>query len=488
MPKFQTCPSCSAQQELPAIFCSTCGAPLIKISKWFLSTFLSITVIAYVIFGLYAQTLLWPAPLYTYYVLLFVVFSLTVTRRYRVVTLRVLVWSSVVLLYAMWFFWLSIPEGLRIVTSDARDLINFLERSTPGQWVAGLLVVSAFIAAFVALVRRFGFLVGYRLYFSLLAAVAYGVRWGVTYSIGETSVPVSPRLSDWFTWMPEKEVLELIELVAVGLLRALAAEMCVTCFYKCIKPAAERFQQLEVKAGLDAQARSKLQMRNPLMDAMTRLASAGLRTGVVLQFFLIKLAEAMRDYLWALYRVVRRITIDYLLPMASLCASAYILSLLSEHSGAYITGKSPRPLVFFHGIRSSTAMILLLLVLVFVTQMVFLACVTKFGARALWRCNTLLVLWIAPFFFALFFFVSVSLIVTGFMLKRWDNDTFPYHMGPMTMGSAVILAVLAGYAAFQWKRLQKRSQREAAQQPADSAPESALSAESPAQASPETHE
>lgn len=91
-------------------------------------------------------------------------------------------------------------------------------------------------------------------------------------------------------------------------------------------------------------------------------------------------------------------------------------------------------------------MIGLAIVGVFMLHFLFLLAVTGFSARALWRCNTLLALWIGPFFFAVFVFVSGSLIVTGMALRRWGNESFPYRLGPLTVAAAIGLIVMVGFA------------------------------------------
>jgi hypothetical protein len=64
----------------------------------------------------------------------------------------------------------------------------------------------------------------------------------------------------------------------------------------------------------------------------------------------------------------------------------------------------------------------------------------------LWRCNVLLALWLGPFVFAVFLFVSLTLIATGTVLRHWGHETFPYHIGPLTIISAAGLLMMVAFA------------------------------------------
>lgn len=441
MPKLQTCAACQFDQELPAIFCKSCGAPLIRISKFFLTSLLTITVAAYVLFGLYSQKLGWPAPLYLYYGLLFVIFSYTVTRRHPVMTLRMLAWSTI-LLYAMWFFWLraSLSGGLKMLTSDIRDVIDKIQSTTIGPWVVLGVAVLILVVAFAALWRRFGFVYGYRVFFTLLSGATFLARWAFAYSIGQTAAPVSPRLSDWFVWAPETTVQELLELISVNTLRVVFAEMAVYSFVASYKSGEEHYRKVVKPAVAPAGG------PNVLFDAITRLSNAMLRAAIMVQYFAIFFGRTLGHYAWAMWRTIRRILVDAVIPAVSLCTVAFLLGLLAEHSAAYISGKPMDKLIFFHGFHQSWQMMFAVLFLTFIVQMIFLGCVTKFPLKALWRCNALLMLWIAPFFFAFVVFVSLSLVVTTGVLRRWDTNMVPYHFGPFSAICSAVLVVLILYA------------------------------------------
>lgn len=440
--KTQLCNACEKAQELPAIFCSSCGEPLLKISKWFMSILLSVTVAAYVTFGIYGEKLLWPAPLYLYYVFLFVVFSYTVTRRHGLLTFRMIAWS-LLLLYAMWFFWLSLSAGIKMVTSDVRDYLDIIDKTIAGQFVLVGFAVVILILGFAALWRRFGLVIAYRVFLTIVAAAAFAARWAFAYSIGETGAPVSPRLSDWFTWAPETTVKEMFELIAVNTIRVIVAEIAVYSFVKSYKAGEEHYRRLVGAGHVEAMSGRK----SPLGNTITLFGNFVLRTSIMLQHFAISFVKNFSTYVWAVYRVVRRLFLDLVLPLLSLLAIAMLLAMIAEHSGAYISGHAPATLIYFDPIRSNWLMIIVCTVLVFLAQMVFLASITKFPMVALSRCNVLLVMWIAPFFFAFFVFVSISLVVTGTVLRRW-NAPFPYRIGPFTIVAAAVLVLLIAYAVF----------------------------------------
>jgi hypothetical protein len=413
---------------------------LIRISKIFLTSFLTVAVGLHVIFGIYASKLLWPAPLYAFYALLFVLYSMVVTRRYTVTTIRVVSWC-LVLVYAMWFYWLSGSMGLRLLTSDIRDLLDIMDQSLLARCVAGAAVAFQLLLGFAALWKRFGFIMAYRVFMTGIAVIALALKFLFQYSVGETGVPVSRRLSDWFLWAPETEVKEFFELVAVNSFRVIIAEMAVTSFAKCFRGATDHYNRLNARrAGTTApKGLGPLQV---LADAVQRLGHAALRSGILVLHFIEVFARTFAAYLWAVWRVMRRIAVDFVIPLGSLVAASFLLALLSEHSASYVTGKSSGNLVYLAPIRSSVGMILMCIVGVYVVQLVFLAAVAKFRFKALMRCNLLLGMWLAPFALTFFVLVSVSLTATGFVVRRHGGDEYPYHLGPLTMGAAAILALL----------------------------------------------
>ena len=76
-------------------------------------------------------------------------------------------------------------------------------------------------------------------------------------------------------------------------------------------------------------------------------------------------------------------------------------------------------------------------------------------------------MWIAPFFFAFFVLLSLSLVATGLVLRHWNPDSpFPYRIGPLTSASGVVLAVMVAFAYFHQKRAQMRAARSAPTAPA----------------------
>lgn len=436
--KTQACPACEHLQELPAIFCQACGSPLAKVSKLFVTLFLTVTVAAYMIYGLYVNKLSWPAPLYLYYVFIFVCFSLIVTRRYRIMSFRVMLWC-LLLVYATWILWLSVSSVLTYVTSDLTDLLNIIEQNKFSQMTVLGLTVVLLLLSFVVLVRRFKFTLAYRIFATFLALAALGLRYAFSYSVGETGVAVSPKLSDWFLWAPETTVKELFEMLSLNIMRALVAEMAIYSFIKSHTAANDHFKR--IAANMSAPAAG-----NPTLQAASQVTRALIRTGLYAQHFMITFAKTIGNYLWGLYRTFRRIMLDLILPIAALSAAAFLMGILAEHSAAYITGQRNPKLLYLSIIRSPLVMMLLAILGVFAAQMVFLQTVTKFSARALWRCNTLLLLWVAPFFFAFFVFTSLSLIISGGVLKRWGHDSFPYRFGPLTGAAGFALLVLVAFA------------------------------------------
>lgn len=452
VPKHQTCPSCAHAQELPAIFCGGCRSPLLRISKIFLTVFLTLTVLAFVYYGLNQERLLFAWPLFGYYALLFVTLSWAVTRRYQLVTLRMVTWSAL-LFYALWFFYSGFTRALTDMTSDVADIIAVIEENTFSQIGAAAVVGLEAILAFVLLYRRFGFATGYRVYATFLAAAAFAGRYAFAYATGETGAPVSVRLSDWFAWAPETEVKELFELVAVNILRAVMAEMAITSFIKSYRPATEAYQRFVSAAGT-VTATGPLA---PMIDAASRINAGLFRAAMLIRHFFTQFGYTLGTYLAALGRTLRRIFLDLVLPVCALAVAACLLGVLTEHSAAYITGRPGSRLVYLPGIRSSLAMIALTLPVLFGVQLLFLQAVTKFSPRALWRCNSLLLVWVAPFAVVLFFFVSLSLIATGAVVTRYSgHEAFPFHLGPLTIGAGVALVAMLVYGFVQTHRAMRR--------------------------------
>lgn len=472
--KTQICASCGAMQELPAIFCGACHSPLLKISKLFLTAFLTLTVTAFVYYGLVQESLLFAWPLYSYYALLFVVLSYAVTRRHRLLTFRMVAWSTL-LAYALWFFYLGFGRALTNLTSDIRDIIDIIEQDLFAMVTAGLVVVMEAVLAFVLLVKRFGFATGYRIYATFLAAGAFAARYAFSYASGETGAPVSVRLSDWFSWAPTTEVKELCELVAVNLMRAMLMEMAVTSFIKGYRPATEAFQRYAVAAATAPRTGPGAAM----LDAAARLNAGLVRAALFLRHFFGQFTRALAAYLLAFGRTCRRLFLDLILPAGALLGAAFVMGVLTEHSAAYITGRLGERLVFVPGIRSPLAMMGLCILALFAIQLIFLAAVTKFPPRSLWRCNSLLLMWLAPFAVFLFVFVSLSLVATGLVVNRYDGPAFPYRLGPLTAGATVLLVLMIAYAALATRRTAARMA------PGEPAPESAPIPEGQAVTPPE---
>ena len=471
--KFQACSDCGNEQELPAVFCGSCGAPLLHISKIALTVFLTLAVGVHAIFGLYAKQLGWPAPLYGFYVVLFVMYSFVVTRRYTTLTLRMILWSSL-LAYAMWFYWLGGTAAIKSFTGDLRWLIDNLEASPVGSYTVLGVTVLSFVVAFTALARRFGFMVGYRVFFTLVAGFSFGCKLLFQYVTGESGVPVNPRLSDWFTWAPETEVKELFELVAANMLRVVVFEMTVYSLVKAFKPATVKFRELMQHRA--AKPGGSAGSNRALTDAATRVANTTLHSAIWLQFFARIFLRTVGTYLWALYRTLRRIFVDFLLPLACMAAVSYLLALLAEYCGIYITHDSTLyKLQQFPYFKQPVEVIPLCLVLVCFVQIIFLGAISKFPMKALWRCNSLMLLWVAPFFFAFFVIVSVSLVATSFVLHRWNPDMVSFRIGPLTIGAIVILALLIVYGLVQSRMIRPQEPREEpsngqAEPPAESSP------------------
>ena len=446
----QLCDTCEACQELPAVFCDQCGAPLIKITKMLLMCFLTVTVVAYLLFGLFVDRLSWPAPLYGYYVFIYVGVGLLVTRRHIIMSVRVFLWSAL-LAYATWMLMLSVASVLDYVTSDLSDLIRAIETSPTGPPIVLALVVLELVFAFVVLVRRFRLTLAYRLFATLLAGAAVLLRYVFSYSIGETGVTVSPKLSDWFLWAPETTVKELFELLAINILRALVAEMAIYSLVKSYAPGLEKYHQVIAKMiGDDSGSQPGF------VSAATQMTRAVIRTGVCLEQFVLMFLRVLGNYLWGLYRLIRRVVIDLVTPIVSLAMTAFLLGMMAEHTAAYLTGNLHAKLIWVGPWRSPLLMMALCVIAVYGIQVVFLRAVTKFSYRAIWRCNTLLLLWIAPFFFAFFVLVSVSLVVTGSVLKRWGHEGFPYHFGPLTGAAIVGTAIMVVMTILHSRRTMRR--------------------------------
>jgi hypothetical protein len=447
----QVCEACESLQELPAVFCERCGAPLIKITKFLLMSFLTVTVVSYLLYGLYIDKLSWPAPLYGYYVFIFVGIGLIVTRRYTVMSVRVFLWSCL-LAYATWMLMLSVASVLDYISSDLSDLIRAIETSPGGPTVVFGLVVLELAFAFVVLVRRFRFTLAYRIFATLMAAAAVLLRYVFSYSIGETGVTVSPKLSDWFLWAPETTVKELFELLSVNILRALVAEMAIYSLVKSYGSAMDKYNQVIGKMIGETGT-----PQAGFVGAATQVTRAIIRTGIYLEQFLLMFLHVFGNYLWGLYRVIRRVVVDLVTPLLTLAMTAFLLGLMAEHTAAYLSGRLNPKLIWVGPWRSPLLMMALCIVAVYGIQVVFLRSVTKFSYRAIWRCNTLLLLWIAPFFFAFFVLVSISLVVTGGVLKRWGHEGFPYHLGPLTGAALVGTVIMMALAIIHSRRAARKA-------------------------------
>lgn len=437
----QACPTCNTLQELPAVFCWMCGAPLMKVSKWFITFFLSVTAAAYGIYGLYSDSLfsVWPIPLYLYYVFLFICLSLILTRRYYWTSVRVFLWS-LLLLYAMSFLGLSTSRLMWSFSADVLQIVDQVRDSTFSLSLLGAVAVFNLLLGFIVLTRRFNFTLAYRIFLTFAAAAAY--VGGLLTESPEIGEPM--KLSRIALWLPDMTVSHFLGMTGINLMRAVAAEMVVYSLVMSFGPANLRFRDVSRKILSPTQGGSRA--TSPLLQGTAQVAHSLVRAGIYLQFFFITLGKTLANYAWGMYRVIRRLTIDLVAPVFTLAITAFLLGIIAEHTASYLTGYGGPKLITIPGIESPLAMIGIAIAGVVCLQMIFLAAVTKFSWADLWRCNALLVLWIGPFFFAVFVFISVSLIATGSILKRWGHESFPYHFGPLTITAAVALLAMVAFA------------------------------------------
>ena len=409
------------------------------ISYWYIAFFLSFTAAAFGIYGLYAQSMVWPMPLYLYHVFIFVCLSLIITRRYTWTSFRIILWSML-LLYALTFLVLSAVNFMHNLSTDVIEVMQQVRQSYVGLGIVGGVIFFNLLLGSVALTRRFKFTLAYRIFITFLAGICY--LSGKL--LEEPTIGEPKKMSALALWLPDSPVAEFLVVVAVNLLRILAAEMVVYSLVMSFGTAnskfallARRFKRPQAKTGSP---------QNITLHATSQITLALLRAGVYLQYFFITLGKTLANYGWGMYRAVRRLTVDLAIPVMSLAGIAFLLGVICEHIAAYATGIKNPHLVFIPGVRSSLAMIGVAVLTVFIVHMVFLGAVTKFRLADLWRCNALLALWIGPFFFAVFLFVSLSLIATGSVLRHWGNDAFPYHFGPLTLVAGAVLLVMVGFA------------------------------------------
>ncbi|MGI8907399.1 MAG: hypothetical protein ACR2IE_13015 [Candidatus Sumerlaeaceae bacterium] len=441
----QTCPSCDTIQELPAIFCWHCGAPLMRISYWYIAFFLSFTAAMFGIYGLYAQSMVWPIPLYLFHVLIFVALSLIITRRYYWTSFRVILWT-LLLLYAMTFLVLSAVNFFHNLSTDVIEVMQHVRATYLGIAVLGGMALFNLILGSVALTRRFKFTLAYRIFVTFLILLAYaGGKLLEEPDLGEPK-----KMSALAMWLPDTTISEFLNVLSVNLLRILTAEMVVYSVVLSFAPANAKFAPIARK--ILRPQHSDRQAQSIVLNATSQITLAIVRAGIYIQYFFITLWKTLSNYAWGMYRVLRRLTIDFVTPVVSLGIASFLLAVISEHIAAYLTGVPNPRLVFIPGIHAPLAMIGISVLGVVLVHMLFLAAVTKFSLADLWRCNALLALWIGPFFFAVFLFVSLSLIATGTVLRRWGHDKFPYHFGPLTLVAAVVMILMVGFALLYRQR------------------------------------
>jgi len=440
----QPCPHCSTIQELPAIFCWQCGGPLMKISKVLVMFFISITALAYGLYGLYAESLSWPIPLYFYYVFVFVGLSLVITRRYWWTSFRVLLWS-LLLVYALSFLVGSTRRFFHSLSIDAIELMNIIRSNYLSMGLVLGTVFLVLVFGFVVLTKRFNFTLAYRIFLTFLVAATY--LGGLL--LEEPSIGEPRKMSSLALWLPEMTIAEFLGVTSLNLLRILAAEMVVYSMAMSLGPGNKRFADIARRMTSARPARGQQAV---FLQATNQVTLAILRAGIYLQQFFITLWHTLANYAWGMYRVLRRLVVDFVTPLATLGAGALLLGMLAEHTAAYVAPSPTARLVYAPGVHSPLAMIGLAVLGICILHMVFLRAVTKFRWADLWRCNALLALWIGPFFLAIFLFISLSLIATGTVLRRFGNEAFPYRFGPLTLAAGIALVIMVGFALLYRQR------------------------------------
>lgn len=441
----QACPHCNTIQELPAIFCWMCGAPLLRISYWAVWFFLTVTAATFGIYGLYAKELIWPMPLYLYYVFVFLMLSLIISRRQYWMGFRVVLWS-LILIYSLTFLVLTTAQFFHNLSTDAIEVMQNIRRTRFGVIAFVSVIVFNLVIGGIALTRRFNFTLAYRIFISFAAAMFYvGARLLEEPETGEPK-----KLSAIAIWMPDSTIAEFLGIMSLNCVRILAAEIVVYSVIKSFAPANARFMEVAKKIMRNYHYGS--QPQSVMLQGTSQLTMALLRAGVYIQYFFITLWHTITNYAWGMYRTIRRLTIDFVTPVATLAGISFLLGLVSEHTAAYINGKSDAHLLYLPGIHMPLVMIGIAVLGISALHILFLASVTKYRWTDLWRCNALLAMWLGPFVFAVFVFISLMLIATGTVLRHWGHETFPYRLGPLTMISGACLIAMVAFVLIYRQR------------------------------------
>jgi hypothetical protein len=418
-----------------------CGAPLVRISYWLVWLFLTVTVACYGIYGLYAKDLVWPIPLYLYHVFVFVALTLIITRRQTWMSFRVILWS-LLLVYAMTFLVLTTSRFFHNLSTDMIEVLQNVRETYFGIGAVSFAVLVSLVLGGVALTHRFKFTLAYRIFLTFLAAVCFiGSRL-----LDEPEIGDPKKLSNIALWLPDTTIAEFLGILAVNFIRILAAEMVVYSSVMSFAPANARFRELSQR--VMRQQHYGSQPHSVVMQASSQVTLALLRAGVYVQYLFITLWHTLQNYAWGMYRTLRRLTIDFITPVGTLAGIAFLLGMIAEHTAAYLNPTDHTTLLYLPGIHIPLVMIGLAVVGVFVLHLLFLAAVTKYRWPDLWRCNVLLALWLGPFVFAVFLFISLMLIATGTVLRHWGHESFPYHVGPLTLVSAAGLLLMVAFALF----------------------------------------
>lgn len=442
-PKTFPCPSCGFENSPPVVFCSQCHSSFIHISKLAILTLVTLAIACFFSAEYFGPQLDWPFPwpIYVFFATSFLMINSILLRKARAVSFVAFWWGMAFMAGGLLVFYFGLKETGTLVGTAVEQLSGILR-----DYEIALIVFVSFLglAALILLVwmaRHYTLAHSYRILILFFAAAAFGARFLV------------PRLSQypevaralWF--LPETEATtELLELISLNLLRVLAAEIVVYSLVLSYKPAMQAFERRRVKprpakakastSPLDQGIEGFYLLSVTLMNTFTRFYLQIEQSFISIFRLIRELMMNLADFVWLLLR-------DLILPIASLSAAAWAIYMLSNATETYIS----------RGTLPALGQALGFSALLYVMQMIFLACKTRISVMRLIGSEVLLTVWFAPYMLTLFVFISISLYAVGLVMIRWNERlSYPFRIGPMTISALGFMAVLLVFAVLRRHR------------------------------------
>lgn len=425
------CPHCGTPNEMPFVFCSECGAPRGKLGKYQVTFNLSLILSALFAWFYFGEILgTWPWPLYVLFSILFLQFTLALTRGRRTETSRLLFWM-VLILGGFGVAFHALKEwGALFFVLAVRDIPELAQQQPRVFWpVLAAVIVLIFLPMYFRWRRLYGWSNSYRLV--LLSVLSLGllgmtVLQGLQFAYNHFDLSaMDPQLST-FLDNSKPRFDYILGMVSLSSLRIFLFEIFVFAAVKGFA-AARRIEQPPMP--------ERLKKESGLVRSSFAMAQAMRRMLQAIENMVRYLLQTLRELVLDLTQVVLAFLREFLIPLLSLVTAATLLFLLANLTVSYVYENSVQKIALLIGC----------IVGVILSEMIFLACKTTYRWSRITSFHGQFIGWMLPNLIVFFLLLSLSLWATSSLVNRYeaeDGHSMPFFLGLLTQVLAVVLLVM----------------------------------------------